>query len=83
MNPKAYAAIGAVYASGSIVPEQPLLDSALKVAILIGVNIAVNTSWLGVGALFSKVLRSPRTCRAMNLAFAALLLASVAYSLLR
>lgn len=83
VNPKAYAAIGAVYASGSIVPEEPLLDSVLKVSVLIGVNIAVNTSWLGVGALFSKVLRSPRTGRAMNLTFAALLLASVAYSFLR
>ena len=72
-----------MYASGSIVPAQPMLDAGLKIAVLIGVNIAVNTSWLGVGALFSRALRSPRTGRAMNLTFAALLLASVAYSFLR
>lgn len=83
VNPKAYAAIGAVYASGSIVPEQPGLDTALKVIVLIGVNITVNTAWLAIGGMFSTALRNPRTGRAMNWGFAALLLASVAHSLLR
>lgn len=83
VNPKAYAAIGAVYASGSIVPDDPFLDTALKVAVLVGVNVFVNTSWLGIGAAFSSVLRNPRTGRAMNWSFAALLIASVAFTLLR
>lgn len=83
VNPKAYAAIGAVYASGSIVPDDPGPDTALKIALLLGVNITVNTAWLGIGASFSSILRNPRTGRAMNLAFAMLLLASVAYTALR
>ena len=83
VNPKAYAAIGAVYASGSIVPDDPVLDTALKIAVLIGVNIIVNTSWLGIGAAFSSVLRNPRTGRALNWSLAGLLLASVAYTVLR
>lgn len=83
VNPKAYAAIGAVYASGSIVPDQPTLDATLKVAVLVGVNVFVNTSWLGIGSAFSAVLRNPRTGRVMNITFAVLLLVSVALSVLR
>lgn len=83
VNPKAYAAIGAVYASGSIVPDQPTLDATLKVAALVGVNVFVNTSWLAIGSAFSAVLRNPRTGRAMNITFAVLLLVSVAVSVLR
>ncbi|MEQ9331220.1 LysE family translocator [Thalassobaculum sp.] len=83
VNPKAYAAIGAVYASGSIVPGDPVLDTALKIAVLIGVNVTVNTAWLGIGSGFSSVLRNPRTGRAMNWSLAGLLLASVGYTVLR
>ncbi|MEQ8586668.1 MAG: LysE family transporter [Thalassobaculaceae bacterium] len=48
VNPKAYAAIGAVYASGSIVPGDPILDTALKLAVLTGVNGTGNTTWLAL-----------------------------------
>lgn len=83
VNPKAYAAIGAVYASGSIVPGHPILDTALKLAVLTGVNCTGNTTWLALGALFSGLLRNPRTGRILNLSFAALLVVSVAVTLLR
>lgn len=83
VNPKAYAAIGAVYASGSLAPDKPALDAALKIALLIAVNVMVNTTWLGIGAVFSGLLRNPRTGRIMNWSFAALLLASVAFTTLR
>ena len=83
VNPKAYAAIGAVYASGSIVPEDPVLDTGLKIAVLIGVNCTVNTTWLGIGAAFSGLLRNPRTGRIMNWSFAGLLIASVLFTMLR
>lgn len=83
VNPKAYAAIGAVYASGSIVPDDPVLDTVLKVGVLVGVNCTVNTTWLGIGAAFSSVLRTPRTGRIMNWSFAGLLIASVIFTVLR
>jgi threonine/homoserine/homoserine lactone efflux protein len=83
VNPKAYAAIGAAYASGSVTPDNPHLDAVLKVALLIGVNITVNTAWLQVGSVFSTILRNPRTGRALKMTLAGLLLASVAYSVLR
>lgn len=72
-----------MYASGSIVPEDPALDTALKIAVLVGVNIVVNIAWLGIGAGFSSALRNPRTGRALNWSLAGLLLASVAYTVLR
>lgn len=81
-NPKAFAAIGAVYASVVIVPEQPTLDATAKLATLFGVIIIVNTSWLVLGAFLARVLRHPRTGRVINLLFALLLVISVAMAAL-
>lgn len=82
-NPKAYAAIGAVYASGSILPADPFLDTALKLTVLTGVNLVGSMTWLVIGALFSGLLRNPRTGRILNLSFAVLLMVSVAVALIR
>ncbi len=76
-NPKAFAAIGAVYASVVIVPDQPGLDASLKVAALFGVIVTVNSSWLALGAVLARLLRRPRSGRAINLLFALLLVLSV------
>jgi threonine/homoserine/homoserine lactone efflux protein len=76
-NPKAFAAIGAVYASVVIVPGQPGLDASLKVAALFGVIVIVNSSWLALGAVLARLLRHPRSGRAINIFFAALLVLSV------
>lgn len=81
-NPKAFAAIGAVYASVVIVPEQPTLDASAKLASLFGVIVIVNTSWLLLGAFLANALRHPRTGRAINLLFAMLLVLSVAMAVL-
>ena len=51
-NPKAFAAIGAVYASHDIL-EGDLMGNALaKTLALACVVIVVNTSWLGFGSVF-------------------------------
>lgn len=81
-NPKAFAAIGAVYASVVIVPDQPSLDASAKLAALFGVIVMVNSSWLVLGAFFARLLRNPRTGRAINLLFALLLVLSVALAAL-
>jgi threonine/homoserine/homoserine lactone efflux protein len=75
-NPKAFAAIGAVYASVVIVPDRPGLDAFAKVAALFGVIVIVNSSWLALGAVLARLLRHPRSGRAINLLFAALLVLS-------
>jgi threonine/homoserine/homoserine lactone efflux protein len=81
-NPKAYAAIGAVYAGAVLVAERPLLDGAMKFALLTGVIILVNAFWLAVGATLAGVHRRPRTARIINLSFAALLVVSFGLSVL-
>ena len=81
-NPKAFAAIGAVYAGVVVVPEQPTLDALAKITTLFAVIVIVNTSWLVVGAYLARVLRQPRTGRVINLLFATLLVLSVAMAAL-
>jgi len=81
-NPKAYAAIGAVY-SGTVVIEGSVgLDAAVKLVALSLTIAVVNSSWLVFGSLFSAVLSSPRLSRTINICFAVLLVASVLASLL-
>ena len=77
-NPKAYAAIGAVYSSVVILPEQPILDAVVKLATLVCVIVAVHTTWLVLGSSLARVLRHPRTGRVINIVFAVLLVISVA-----
>ncbi len=72
-NPKAYAAIGAVYASAVLVADRPLLDAAMKFLLL-------NAFWLVVGETLSGALRRPGTARIVNISFAVLLVGSFALS---
>ena len=50
--------------------------------LLVAIIIAVDIAWLFAGAALTRFFREPRMNRAVNLAFAALLLASVALVLL-
>ena len=76
-NPKAFAAVGAVFASFTVLPDEPALDAAVKAATLILIVIGVNVVWLFVGAGLSRLLRHPKTGRAINILFAILLVLSV------
>lgn len=80
-NPKAYAAIGAVFASQTLLPGDYLTDALAKITALVAVILVVNTSWLAFGALFARLLSDPRLGRAANIGFAAMLLLSVALAL--
>ncbi|OSQ31248.1 amino acid efflux protein [Thalassospira sp. MCCC 1A03138] len=81
-NPKAFAAIGAVYAAHAITPHSLWLDNALKIAALALVIVLVNSLWLVFGAGFARLLSDPRFGRLINILFAALLIASLAMALL-
>ncbi len=81
-NPKAFAAIAAVYAGHRLFPDSPLLDAGVKIAALSLVIVAVNTGWLLFGSMISGVLKNPASARIANLVFAVLLVASVAAALL-
>lgn len=82
VNPKAYAAMAALFSGFVLVPGRVGPDVAAKIAALAVVIIVVNIAWLGSGAALTRVFRDPRASRALNLGFAALLLASVAFSLM-
>jgi threonine/homoserine/homoserine lactone efflux protein len=81
-NPKAYAALGAVYAGNTVTIAGLLLDTVAKILTLAILILAVNTAWLLFGAAFARYLRHPTIGRATNVAFAALLVLSVAVAIL-
>ncbi|WP_246660453.1 LysE family translocator [Nitratireductor sp. XY-223] len=77
-NPKAFAAIGAVYSGRQLVPSSLLHDAMAKFAVLFAVIVIVNSAWLLFGSAFSGLLRDPKLGRIANIVFALLLVASVA-----
>lgn len=81
-NPKAFAAIGAVYASHTIVQADLALDTAAKTFALFLVIVLVNTSWLAMGALFASMLTDPVIGRITNIGMAVILVISVCFALL-
>ena len=78
VNPKGYAAMLALFSGRRLLPDQLFADAALKIALLMAIIVAVNLAWLQVGAGLARAVRNPRAGRAINLVFAALLLASAA-----
>lgn len=77
-NPKAYAAMGALFSGYTLLPGAPVEDGLTKAAIVMGVILIVNFLWLSIGATLARTLQHPKASRAVNIAFAVLLLASVA-----
>ena len=81
INPKGYAAMAALFSGFVLVQERLALDVAVKMAVLVLIITAVNVAWLLAGAALTRFFRDPRTNRAINVAFAVLLVASVALAL--
>jgi len=81
-NPKAFAAIGAVYSSHTLSEVSLASDSILKMIALTIVIVIVNAAWLAFGSSFSRFLTNPKHGRIANVAFAVLLVTSVAFALL-
>lgn len=81
-NPKAYAAMAALFSGFVLVARSPVQDALLKALIVTAIMIAVDLAWLSVGAALTRLFQHPTLNRAINLAFAALLLASVVFALL-
>ena len=81
-NPKAFAAIGAVYSGHTVFANNLIGDSFAKIAALTLVIIIVNTVWLAFGASFAHILADPKLGRITNITFAVMLVASVAFALI-
>ena len=82
VNPKGYAAMAALFSGFVLLRERLAADAALKIVLLTLVITAVNVAWLFAGALLTGLFRDPRSNRIINIAFAILLLASVALAVL-
>ena len=80
-NPKAFAAIGAVYSGRLLFPDDPFTDAFAKILALVLVIVIVNTAWLGFGSLFARILSDPKIGRIANIAFALMLVLSVGFAL--
>jgi threonine/homoserine/homoserine lactone efflux protein len=81
VNPKGYAAMAALFSGFVLVRDRVALDAAAKMAVLLAIITAVNIAWLVAGAALTRFFHNPRTNRIINLAFAVLLVASVALTL--
>lgn len=80
-NPKAYAAMAALYSGFVLVRDRPIADVAAKTIILVVVMIILDCIWLLVGSALTRAFRQPIMGRAINIAFAILLIASVGLAL--
>jgi threonine/homoserine/homoserine lactone efflux protein len=82
INPKAYAAMAALFSGFVLVRSDIALDLAVKILVVIMIIVVVNLAWLAGGVALTRWFRDPRTNRIINVTFAVLLLASVAAALL-
>lgn len=80
-NPKAYAAMAALYSGFVLIAHRPATDAAVKTGILVIVITIVNIAWLQVGAALTRFFRTPKSNRIINVAFAVLLVVSVGFAL--
>jgi threonine/homoserine/homoserine lactone efflux protein len=77
-NPKAYAAMAALYSGFVLVEDHALADAAAKTATLVVIMLAVDWAWLLIGSALTRALRDPIMGRIINVTFAVLLVVSVA-----
>jgi threonine/homoserine/homoserine lactone efflux protein len=81
VNPKAYAAMVALFSGFVLIGDRLALDAAAKIAVLVAIITAVNLAWLSVGAALTRAFQDPRASRAINITFAVLLIVSAAATL--
>ncbi|WFP77962.1 LysE family translocator [Mesorhizobium sp. WSM4906] len=79
-NPKAYVAIGAVFAGASA--QADALDAPTRLLVLATMIVAIHAIWLLAGAVFARLLRNPLASRIINLVFAATLVLTTALAAL-
>jgi threonine/homoserine/homoserine lactone efflux protein len=82
VNPKAYAAMAAMYSSFVLVAGDRISDGLTKAGVLLAVLVVVNVAWLFVGAALTRVMRDARWSRVINMLFAVALIVSVVAAVL-
>ena len=82
VNPKGYAAMAALFSGFVLVAERLHLDAALKLIIMLAIITVLDVAWLLAGAALARRFQEPGINRAINVTFAGLLVASVAFALI-
>jgi threonine/homoserine/homoserine lactone efflux protein len=77
VNPKAYAAMAALFSGFVLVHGRLMLDATAKLVLLLAIIAVVNVAWLFGGAALTRFFRAPRANRIINVTFAVLLVLSV------
>lgn len=81
VNPKAYAAMAAMFSGFVLVTGDPLGDGVAKAAVLLATLLTVNVAWLSLGRALTSLLADPGRARIVNVTFAVLLIISVVFAL--
>jgi threonine/homoserine/homoserine lactone efflux protein len=76
VNPKGYAAMLALFAGHIVLAGHPFADAVLKSGVCTAIILLVNVVWLILGSGLGRTVRTPRSSRILNVAFAVLLLVS-------
>jgi threonine/homoserine/homoserine lactone efflux protein len=79
-NPKAWVAIGAVFASAHVAGGAAF-DALAKSAVLAALVIVINATWLLIGASLAPLLRGERSARIVNITLAVALIAATAFAI--
>ena len=77
VNPKAYAAAGALFGGFVLIADDPLLDAIVKGVCMLSMLITADAMWIVVGRLLARSVKKPHTARLINRAFATALVVSV------
>jgi threonine/homoserine/homoserine lactone efflux protein len=72
--------MAALYSGFVLVSGGVIVDIAIKMALLTLIIVAVNAAWLFAGSVLTRFFRDSRSNRAINVAFAVLLVASVLFA---
>lgn len=86
INPKAYAAVAALFGGFVLVDSNPIHDAVLKGGGMIGIIVIGHSLWALGGAVIARVVRRRQTFRRINVGFAVALVAAVlasAFGLMR
>ncbi len=81
VNPKAWIAISAVFASAQLA-SAAIANAVLKIAVLTCMVALIHAIWLLAGRLLMPFLRDPRRARAVNIALAGVLVVTSVVGLL-
>ena len=70
-NPKAFAAMGALFSGYPLFPGDPVKTAVVKAAGLPLIALCINTTWMLSGSILRSLMSDPKISRIVNITFAA------------